>query len=593
MSPSGHRTPRGVGALMAALVLVITACGSPPDVSRSPSRSTVSEAPSSAPASTGPFRAMTVPATGEAPCDEADPPDASHAAYTGEFKRIRAKDARTVVFELCGPDVAFAAKLATPSLAINDTAWLQSKIEPGGGDPQILTEVNGTGPYRLDQWSHGSDITLVRNAAYWGHPGIPGAVVFRWRDDAGARLSDLRASTVDAIDQVAPTDAQDVTADPDLRTLVRPGWNVAYIGFNNRFAPFDSVGVRQAIAMGIDRDKIIATLYPPGTELASRFTPCSIPHGCSGQAWYESDPVAARDVLSLAGFKSGFKTVIHYPTESRDYLPNPLGVAVELQAQLKANLGIVADLDPLPFDGLVAAADAGKLGGIYLLGARATYPDASDFLITHFGPDASAQFGNRWNDIAGALDKAAATTDDAKRDKLFTAANDAIRRRVPMIPLAHVGTLTAYRADVRDPQVSGAGTERFAAVTPGDRGQFAWMGASEPRSLYCADETDPAALRVCAQVSEGLLAYDAISGAIVPALAQACVPVADLTIWTCTLRPGVTFHDGAALDANDVVLSFAVQWDAEHPLHRGRTGAFEPFLDRFGGFLHPPAAPSG
>ena len=162
-----------------------------------------------------------------------------------------------------------------------------------------------------------------------------------------------------------------------------------------------------------------------------------------------------------------------------------------------------------------------------------------------------------------------------------------------MIPLAHVGTLTAYRADVRDPQVSGAGTERFAAVTPGDRGQFAWMGASEPRSLYCADETDPAALRVCAQLSEGLLAYDAISGAIVPALAQACVPVADLTIWTCTLRSGVTFHDGAALDANDVVLSFAVQWDADHPLHRGRTGTFQPFQDRFGGFLNPPATQSG
>ncbi len=593
MSPSGHRTPRGVGAFVAALVLVGTACGSPPDLSPSPSRATVSESPSSAPASSGPFRPMTVPATGEAPCDEADPPDASHAAYTGEFRRIRAKDARTVVFDLCRPDVAFPAKLATPSLAIQDTAWLQSKIQLSGGDPQILTEVNGTGPYRLDQWSHGSDITLVRNDAYWGHKGIPGAIVFRWRDDAGARLNDLRASTVDAIDEVAPASAQDVTADPDLRILVRPGWNVAYIGFNNRFAPFDSPGVRLAIAMGIDRDKIVATLYPPGTEVASRFTPCSIPYACSGQAWYEFDPAAGRDALSLAGFKTGFKTVIHYPTEPRDYMPDPAGVAGELQAQLKANLGIVADLDPLPFDQLVAAADGGKLGGIYLLGTRASFPDVTNFLDTHFGPDASAQFGKRWNDIAGALDKAAATPDVAKRDKLYAAANGAIRRRVPMIPLAHVGELAAYRADVRKPQVSGAGTERFASVTPGDRGQFAWMGATEPRSLYCADETDPAALRACAQVFEGLMAYDAIASAIVPALAQACVPVADLTTWTCTLRSGVTFHDGAALDANDVVLSFAVQWDAEHPLHRGRTGAFEPFLDRFGGLLHPPAAPSG
>ena len=49
------------------------------------------------------------------------------------------------------------------------------------------------------------------------------------------------------------------------------------------------------------------------------------------------------------------------------------------------------------------------------------------------------------------------------------------------------------------------------------------------------------------------------------------------------------FHDGAALDANDVVLSYAIRWDAAHPLHHGREGTFQAFADRFGGFLHPPA----
>ena len=62
-------------------------------------------------------------------------------------------------------------------------------------------------------------------------------------------------------------------------------------------------------------------------------------------------------------------------------------------------------------------------------------------------------------------------------------------------------------------------------------------------------------------------------------------------MWTCTLREGVRFHDGSALDANDVVLSYALRWDAAHPLHRGRQGTFQAFLDRFGGFLHPPVEP--
>ena len=57
---------------------------------------------------------------------------------------------------------------------------------------------------------------------------------------------------------------------------------------------------------------------------------------------------------------------------------------------------------------------------------------------------------------------------------------------------------------------------------------------------------------------------------------------------TCTLRDGVKFHDGADLDANDVVLSYAAQWDAEHELHVGRSGAFEYFPGLWGGFLNPP-----
>jgi ABC-type transport system substrate-binding protein len=63
-------------------------------------------------------------------------------------------------------------------------------------------------------------------------------------------------------------------------------------------------------------------------------------------------------------------------------------------------------------------------------------------------------------------------------------------------------------------------------------------------------------------------------------------------VWTCQLRRKVLFDDGSLLDANDVVLSFAVQWDAENPLHRGRTGDFATFAAWFGGFLHPAAPPA-
>jgi len=115
------------------------------------------------------------------------------------------------------------------------------------------------------------------------------------------------------------------------------------------------------------------------------------------------------------------------------------------------------------------------------------------------------------------------------------------------------------------------------------------MQNAEPIGLYCADETDGESLRACEQSMEGLYSYAPGTSDVEPALATACEPNDDASVWTCTLREGVTFHDGATFDANDVVLSYAVQWDAAHELHKGRDGSFTYFPALFGGFLNPPA----
>jgi ABC-type transport system substrate-binding protein len=226
--------------------------------------------------------------------------------------------------------------------------------------------------------------------------------------------------------------------------------------------------------------------------------------------------------------------------------------------------------------------------GLYLLGSRPRYPDASFLLDTHFGKG-SEQFGPPHADIVKALHDASATTATSKRTAAYKKANDAIRKHAVMLPLVHVGSTVAYRADVSGVTVSPTGVDAFAAFQPGDRSQFAFMQPSEPTSLSCPDATDTDTLRVCAQVAEGLYRTSADSARPLPSLADRCTANEDLTVWTCTLREGVRFHDGSALDANDVVLSFAVQWDAEHPL-RQHDARYTAFIERFGGFLHPRAA---
>lgn len=579
---------RPVTLLLVAAALIGEGCGEPsqPTATSQPS----SLQPATAAPSVGPFEPMAWPPPGGgAPCDQAQSPDADHAAYAGSIRRIRAIDAATVEFRLCAPDVAFPTRLAFAAFGINDTAWLESHVDPGrGGDQPIVGEVNGTGPYRLEGWNRGSDVSLVSNNAYWGEPARNERLIVRWRDDAADRLAELQGASVDGVDDVGPDGLEAIERDVTMQAVPRAGLNVFYVGFNNTFAPFDNPRVRQAIAMGIDRERIVQAFYPSGSEVASHFSPCSIPFGCAGDPWFEFDPSAARQLLAAAGYPDGFTTKIQYRDVVRPYLPDPTGVAAELQAQLLANLNIKAELEVLPEETFLDTIDNGGADGIHLLGRVASIPEASILLDPHFGANASREFGARIDALVDALTAGAATIDEAARTTAYTDANTAIRASVPMIPIAHAGTLTAYRADVEGAVASPLGYERFAAMTPGDRRQLVWLAGEAPEGLYCADETSVVAQQICFQLTEGLYAFEPGSASVVPALAQACEPNPELTTWTCMLRSGVTFHDGASLDANDVVLSFVVQWDADHPLHRGRERVFQPFIDTFGGLLNPP-----
>jgi len=371
--------------------------------------------------------------------------------------------------------------------------------------------------------------------------------------------------------------------------LARAGLNTFYAGFNSRYAPFDNPGVRQAIAMGIDRTRIVQAFYPPGSEVASHFSPCAITYGCAGAGWYEFDRFAARQMLADAGYRDGFATTIQYRAAVRPYLPDPTAVASALQAQLLANLHISAKLQLMPDDAFLTTVDAGQADGIHLLGRIASIPEVSDLLGPQFGSGASKEFGGPIDPLVNAIVAGSATIDQTARTDAYRSANGAIRSDVPMIPIAHAGSMMAVRADVAGAQPSPVRLERFAAMTPGDRRQFVWLTSAEPEGLYCADENSAIAGLVCSQLSEGLYAFVPGRASVAPALATGCRPNPELTTWTCAIRPGVTFHDGSTLDANDVVLSFAAQWDAEHPLHRGRQGQFQPFIDTFGGLLNPPS----
>ncbi|MDP9468754.1 MAG: ABC transporter substrate-binding protein, partial [Chloroflexota bacterium] len=224
----------------------------------------------------------------------------------------------------------------------------------------------------------------------------------------------------------------------------------------------------------------------------------------------------------------------------------------------------------------------------YVMERCAANPDPSAFLDYHFNNPDNQQFGTLDPSITGPLTAGDRAADPTAREAAYFAANNAIRASVPMIPIAHGGSGTAWKADVEGAVASPLNGESFASMDPGGRRQLVWMQNTSPRSFYCVDPGDTTSVRLCSNVFEQLYGFKPGTAEVTPGLAESCVPNEELTVWTCQLRDGVTFHDGAQLDANDVLLSYAVQWDFEHPLHVGRSGTFLGWPGEFGPFLNGP-----
>jgi ABC-type transport system substrate-binding protein len=578
-------------ALLSVLVLaslMLAACG-PAETTEAP----MTEPPATeAPATEAPTAAPEPTPIPDVPIATFDgtslsvPAEECNGDYAGLIQSVVATDANTVTFTLCRPDPAFLSKVAFSPFAIYPSEWLEATAADGARTSEGLEHPVGTGPYMVSEWKRGESITFVANPDYWGEPPAAETLVYRWSSESAARLLELQSGTVDGIDNVGPEDFETVQNDPNLHLQVRPALNVFYIAMTNTFEPFDDVKVRQAVAMGIDRQRIVENFYPPGSEVASHFTPCAIPNGCVGDPWYDFDVDAAKALLAEAGFPDGFSTKLYYRDVVRGYLPQVSNVAQDIQAQLKENLNIDAEIVVMESGAFIEASTSGSLDGFYLLGWGADYPHITNFLDFHFGA-ANPQFGNQSPTYTDLLVQGAQIADPAEAEPIYVQANNAIREFVPMIPVAHGGSAAAYKADVTTPQASPLTNEQFAFSDPGGRDTFVWMQNAEPISMFCADESDGESLRACDQVMEALYGYEINGTATEPLLAESCDPNEDLTVWTCTLRQGVKFHDGSDFDAADVVATFNMGLNIASPTHAGNTNLWE-YYDYLWGLMKKP-----
>ena len=380
-------------AVLGAVAIVFTACGGA--ASPNPSTPRRNERrqrgrPSQA-ASQAAYDGMVYPETGEAPCGS--------APYTGQLKKITADRRAHGRVPAVQPGRRLPAEDRLQRVRHPGLATISTRTRPDGS---LLDKPNGTGPYKLKEWSQGQPDGLRGVRRLLGHQGPDPEP----RVPAGAtrppqRLLELQAGTVDGIDNPGTDDITAIQGDTDVTVLgPRAGLNVSFLGMNNTVKPCDDEKVRQAIAMGIDRKQIVDNFYPEGSTAADYFTPCEIPFALRRrQARGTSIRQAPRRSSPRPGFPNGFDTKIQFRAAVRGYVPDPPLIATEIAQQLKANLNINAEPELLESAAMLDGFAAGTLDGLVMVGWGADYPDPSNFLDYHFGSGSGKKFGTPFPDI--------------------------------------------------------------------------------------------------------------------------------------------------------------------------------------------------
>ena len=536
---------------------------------------------------------LIAPAAGQ---DEMLSFSAADCDYGGNLKSVEALDSLTVQITLCNTDALFEQKVASLGLSIHPAEYVNAT----GGEGDLLTHAIGTGPLKLVNWDQGNEIVFERYDDYWGEPSIEQTVILRWNSEAAARATELRAGTIDGMKFANPDDIPVFRADPNFNLVDIPPLTGVYVAMSNYYAPLNDVRVRRAIAMGIDRQRIVDNFFPPGSPLTPDFAPPAVfGHvGEDGVPGFDQD--AAKALLEEAAADLGFELPLDSLVDTRTgesraltltwrdvvrgYLPNPGIIANDVQAQL-AEIGVIADVQVVESGAFLASANAGN-EPLHILGWHADFPDASNFYSCCFGPN-NTQLGEPNPALYEPLVSASQVLDPEERMGYFRQVAKAMSEHVPWVPFGHAGA-----ADVWQLRMVGVhpglldGTEEFSRIEDPDDDNVIYMQNAEPISLYCNDTWDGETFRACHQVSEALLDFERGGVDVIPGLAETWSVSDDGKTWTFNLRDGVLFHDGSSLDANDVVVSWQASADCASPNHTGTGQAFAIYKSIFQQFIN-------
>jgi len=211
----------------------------------------------------------------------------------------------------------------------------------------------GTGPWRIEEFTPGSQTVFRRHDAYApntafevrnGYGGYKKAcldkVIFRVVTEPGARVAGLRTAELQGAEDVPTKALADLKADPNIVLIPLENWWIQIAVPNLSNPPTDNLEFRRAVQAVLDMDEIMDAATDGNYRLNVGFQyPYQASYTDAGKETYNvKDPARAKRHLAASGYK-GEPVVL---LTSKDY-PAMYNSALVMSEQMKA-VGINAQL---------------------------------------------------------------------------------------------------------------------------------------------------------------------------------------------------------------------------------------------------------
>ena len=388
-----------------------------------------------------------------------------YGAFLSFITAVSAPDERTVRFKLNAP----MGSVLQERLAL-------VRVFPAAlTDEQLATKPIGSGPwcYETINAADGGRISFTANHRYTG-PWPATCERMEW----SVLLDDTRR-TDELIDkdvmvmEAAPVVRAEELADAGATVEWVPGFNLPFLMFNCEKPPFDDVRVRQALLYAIDVDSLIGTYMAGHARAATSLLPDYFRHYHRAATVYSYDLEKARKLLAEAGVDELALTLrandnwvsTLAPAIAEDWK----AVGVTAEVVLLDTTALFADLSTepepgtlLPFDVVLSPGDPSCFGN-----------DADLIISWWYGDNVWTRARSRWAttpafaEMAQLLAEARSKTSEDEQQPLWNQCFDIIAAEVPLYPLFHRETATAWwtaQLDDYDP-ISATGLN-FLGTTP-------------------------------------------------------------------------------------------------------------------------------